>query len=199
MYRANAFRRWHAGRRCIAMASAALLALSGSGVVAESLLDLDVSQADGRYVLRADMTIDAPVAAVRARLTDYANLHALNPAIRRSSVRAAVPPFDARVTTVIEACVQLLCRTLRRVEDVRETPRRILAVIVPEQSDFSAGRTEWRLVPQGDDAVLVEYRASLVPSFVVPPVVGTALVRQGMERELRTLLRNLERLAGSAS
>ena len=95
--------------------------------------------------------------------------------------------------------MQVLCRTLRRVEDVRETPRRILAVIVPEQSDFSAGRTEWRLVPRGDDAVLVEYRASLVPSFVVPPVVGTALVRQGMERELRTLLRNLERLAGSAS
>jgi hypothetical protein len=166
---------------------------------AESLLALDVTHADGRYRLRADMLIDAPATAVRARLTDYENLTALNPSIRRSSVVAAKPPYAARVTTLIEACVQVLCRTLRRTEDVRETPGQLLAVIVPAQSDFSAGRTEWRLVPRGDDAVLVEYRATLTPSFAVPPVVGAALVRQGMERELRTLLRNLERLARAAS
>jgi hypothetical protein len=181
-------------------AALALLALlSGAAARPESLLELDVSHVDGRYRLRADMQIDAPAAAVQARLTDYANLTALNPAIRRSSVLAAEPPFDARVSTIFEACVRRLCRTLRRVEDVREAPGRLVAVIVPQQSDFSAGRTEWRLVPRGDEAVLVEYRASLTPAFVVPPLVGTALVRQGMERELRTLLRNLERLARPAS
>ncbi len=178
---------------------AALLVLACSPLRAESLLDLDVAYAEGRYRLRADMSIDAPAAAVRARLTDYANLTALNPSIRHSSVRAAKPPFAARVTTVIQACMQMLCRTLRRVEDVREMPRRLVALIVPDDSDFSAGRTEWRLVPRGEDAVLVQYRAWLTPAFAVPPVVGPALVRQGMERELRTLLRNLERLARAAS
>jgi hypothetical protein len=47
--------------------------------------------------------------------------------------------------------------------------------------------------------VLVEYRATLTPGFAVPPVVGTAMVREGLERELRTLLRNLERLSRGAS
>jgi hypothetical protein len=166
---------------------------------AESLLALEVTHAQGRYRLRADMQIAAAPAAVRARLTDYANLPALNPAIRRSSVAEAPPPFDARVTTVIDACIQgLFCRALTRIEDVQEQPGRLLAVIVPEGSDFRAGRTQWRLRPVVA-GVRVEYRAELTPGFVVPPVIGTALVRQELERELRLLLRNLERLAGAAS
>lgn len=185
------------GRRAGALAAVLLLGAAGLG--AETLEDLDVTHADGRYLLRADLVIDASPAAVRERLTDYANLTALNPSIRRSSAVDAEPPYDARVTTVIEACVQLLCRTLRRVEDVRETPGHLVAVIVPAGSDFRAGRTEWRLLPRGPDRVLVEYRATLTPGFAVPPVVGTAMVRQGLERELRTLLRNLERLARGAS
>ncbi len=162
---------------------------------AESLLTLDVQHDNGRYRLRAEMDIAAPTAAVRARLTDYANLTALNPAIRESNVAAAPPPYAARVTTVVEACIQqVFCRTLKRVEDVRESTDRLVAVVVPAQSDFSAGRTEWWLRPQ-PDGVRVEYRAELTPAFVVPPVVGTALVKQAMEREVRRLLRNLERLA----
>ena len=45
----------------------------------------------------------------------------------------------------------------------------------------------------------MSYRAELTPDFMVPPVVGTALVKQGLERELRRLLRNLERLARARS
>ena len=173
----------------------ALLLLVGAPAGAESLMALDVTYADGRYRLRADMQIAAPPAAVRARLTDYANLTALNPAIRSARVAAAPPPYAARVTTVVDACVQqLFCRQLTRVEDVREWPHRLVADIVPAGSDFSDGRTEWRLSPT-PDGVRVEYRAELTPDFAVPPVVGTALVKQAMEQQLRRLLRSLERLA----
>jgi hypothetical protein len=176
-----------------------LLALAAAPLPAESLLSLDVHHEDGRYRLRADMEIAAPAAAVRATLTDYANLTALNPSIRQSSVRAAPAPYDARVTTLLRACIrELFCRELKRVEDVREDPQRLLAVIVPAQSDFRAGRTEWRLSPR-PDGVRVSYRAELTPAFTVPPLVGTALVKQGLERELRRLLRNLERLARARS
>ncbi|MGD2020144.1 MAG: SRPBCC family protein [Thiohalocapsa sp.] len=183
-------------RHLLTLVTCLFAALLGPGhAAAESLLALDVQHDDGRYRLRADMEIAAPAAAVRERLTDYANLTALNPAIRRSSVEAAPAPFSARVTTLVEACVeQLFCRTLRRVEDVQEAPQRLVAVIVPEGSDFRAGRTEWRLYPQ-PDGVRVAYRAELTPAFSVPPVLGTALVKQGMARELRRLLQNLERLA----
>lgn len=180
-------------------AAAAAAMLTAAPVSAESLLTLDVSHTDGRYRLRADMEIAAPAAAVHALLTDYVNLTALNPAIRESRVEKAPAPYDARVTTRVRACVQqLFCRELKRVEDVRERPERLVAVIVPAASDFSAGRTEWRFYPQ-PGGVRVSYRAELTPDFLVPPVVGTALVQQGLERELRRLLRNLERLARAPS
>ena len=165
---------------------------------AGELLNLRVVHEDGVYQLSADVIIDAPAADVHSRLTDYANLTALNPSIRRSEVLEAPPAFDARVRTLIEACVLMYCKTLQRVEDVRASPDRLLAVIVPEQGNFSAGRTQWLLEPRGTQ-VLVRYRAELVPDFTLPPVIGTTLVRQALARELRTVLQRLERLAQSSS
>ena len=91
----------------------------------------------------------------------------------------------------------MYCQTLQRVEDVRASPDRLLAVIVPEQGNFSAGRTQWLLEPRGTQ-VLVRYQAELVPDFTLPPVIGTTLVRQALARELRTVLERLERLAESS-
>jgi carbon monoxide dehydrogenase subunit G len=160
---------------------------------AGELIELTVEHSDGRYLLSAHLMVDAPPEAVRRRLTDYANLSALSPSIMRSDVTRAREPYDARVRTLIKACVLLYCRTLRRVEDVREEPGRLFAVIVPELSDFAVGQTEWRLQPRGS-GVRVLYRSELEPAFAVPPVLGAALVEQGLESELRALLQNLERL-----
>ncbi len=165
---------------------------------AGDLLNLHVSHEDGVYRLSADVVIDAPATAVHDRLTDYANLTALNPSILRSEVLEAPATFDARVRTLIKACVLVYCQTLKRVEDVRASPDQLLAVIVPEQGNFSAGRTQWLLEPRGTQ-VLVRYRAELVPDFTLPPVIGTTLVRQALARELRTVLERLERLAQSSS
>ena len=171
--------------------------LATPALQAGELLDLRVSHKDGVYRLSADVVIDAPATAVHDRLTDYANLTALNPSILRSEVLKAPATFDARVRTLIKACVLMYCQTLQRVEDVRASPDRLLAVIVPEQGNFSAGRTQWLLEPRGAQ-VLVRYRAELVPDFMLPPVIGTTLVRQALARELRTVLEHLERLAQSS-
>jgi len=177
--------------------AAMLMAVCAATASAAGVPRVEVFHDKGTYRLRADMTVTAPLADVRRQLTDYANLAALNPAITVSSVRLAEPPFDARVATLVEACVPVFCRELRRVEDVREAPNRLVAEIVPELSDFRSGRAEWRLLPAGD-GVRVQYRAELEPNFGVPPLVGTALVKQSILRELRALLANLERLAGGA-
>ncbi len=171
--------------------------LATPALQAGELLDLRVSHKDGVYRLSADVVIDAPATAVHDRLTDYANLTALNPSILRSEVLKAPATFDARVRTLIKACVLMYCQTLQRVEHVRASPNRLLAVIIPEQSNFSAGRTQWLLEPRGAQ-VLVRYRAELVPDFMLPPIIGTTLVRQALARELRTVLEHLERLAQSS-
>jgi len=158
---------------------------------AADLLSLDVREADNRYRIAASFMVEAPLEVVHALLTDYERLPALSPSILESELMSASGPGPARVRTRVRACVLIHCQTLQRVEDVRASPTRILAVIVPEQSDFEAGRTEWLLTPQ-QAAVRVDYRADLVPGFQVFPVVGPALMKAGLERELRTFLGQLQ-------
>jgi len=174
-----------------------LLLLDGADVLAGDAVDVRVTHEHGTYRIRAALLVDAPADAVLRQLTDYANLTALNPSIRKSILLPAPPPHDARVATVVEACVQVLCRTLTRVEDVTKGPRRLVAVIVPALSDFRRGRAEWSIRPRGQWTD-VRYSAELEPDFVVPPVLGPALIKGAMEREIRTLLRNLERRAADA-
>jgi len=163
---------------------------------AADLLMLQISESEQRYRIEARFLVDAPLAVVHALLTDYEQLPRLSPSILESEVLAAPTPTQVRVKTRIRACVLIHCQTLRRVEDVSESPTRLVAVIVPEQSDFAAGRTEWLLTPQ-QDSVRVDYRAQLEPGFQLFPLVGPALMKAGLERELRAFLGQLQARAAS--
>ncbi|NBC46828.1 MAG: hypothetical protein GVY22_02310 [Gammaproteobacteria bacterium] len=179
----------------------ALLLLCGATAVetrAADLLMLQISESAQRYRIEASFLVDASLAVVHALLTDYEQLPKLSPSILESEViKAPVPTqANARVRTRIRACVLIHCQTLQRVEDVQVGPRRLVAVIVPEQSDLAAGRTEWLLTPL-QDSVRVDYRAQLEPGFQLFPLLGPALMKAGLERELRTLLGQLQARAAS--
>ena len=179
----------------------ALLLLCGATAVetrAADLLMLQISESEQRYRIEASFLVDASLAEVHALLTDYEQLPKLSPSILESEVIKAPEPTqaNARVRTRIRACVLIHCQTLQRVEDVRVSPRRLVAVIVPEQSDFAAGRTEWLLTPL-QDSVRVDYRAQLEPGFQLFPLVGPPLMKAGLERELRTFLGQLQARAAS--
>lgn len=171
-----------------------LCALASAPVWAGDLTALEVSHSGNRYRITASFVVDAPLEAVRRLLTDYDNLAALSPSIIESELVSAPAPGRARVRTRVRACVLIHCRVLQRMEDVRAGPARLIAVIVPQHSDFDAGRTEWRLEAQGE-GVRVEYRATLEPAFDLFPVVGPALMKAGLERELRAFLEQLQRRA----
>jgi carbon monoxide dehydrogenase subunit G len=166
------------------------------GARTAEVLMLQISESDQQYRIRASFLVDAPLAVVHALLTDYEQLPRLSPSILESEVVDAPTPTQARVRTRIRACVLIYCQTLRRVEEVRASPRRLVAVIIPEQSDFAAGRTEWLLTPQ-EDSVRVDYRAQLEPGFQLFPLLGPALMKAGLERELRTFLGQLQARAAS--
>jgi hypothetical protein len=161
---------------------------------AASLSRLEVEHDRGRYRITADLIVDASLEAVREQLTDYNALPTLNRSIRRSQIIAAPDPDRVRVSTVIEACVIKVCRTLNRVEDILERDQRLIADIVPELSNFRYGRTEWQFKRRGDQSV-VQYRAEVEPDFAVPPLLGPALIKRALERELRSVLESLKRRA----
>ncbi|MEA3643475.1 MAG: SRPBCC family protein [Lamprobacter sp.] len=163
---------------------------------AADLLMLQISESEKRYRIEARFLVDAPLAVVHALLTDYEQLSRLSPSILESEVVGAPTPTQVRVSTRIRACVLIHCQTLKRVEDVSESPTRLVAVIVPEQSNFAAGRTEWLLTPL-EDSVRVDYRAQLEPGFQLFPLVGPALMKAGLEHELRTFLGQFQARAAS--
>jgi hypothetical protein len=163
-----------------------------SDAVAGVLSRLEVEHERGRYRIAADLIVDASPSDVRALLTDYTALPALNRSIRRSQVLTSPTPDRVRVSTTVRACVLAVCQTLIRVEDILERDEFLIADIVPEQSNFRFGRTEWRFKPLGDQS-LVEYRSEMEPDFSVPPVVGPVLIRRELERELKAVLETLKR------
>lgn len=152
---------------------------------------VEVKHEHNRYMLQADVLVAAPVAEVRRILTDYNHLTQLNPAIRQSTTYNAPLPYDVRVATVIEACIAFYCRRLRRVEDVHEEANRLVAIMVPELSDFRTGRAEWRFIAHAKNTMLY-YRAEFEPAFSVPPLIGPTLIRQSLASQLKTLLHNVK-------
>ena len=166
---------------------------------AADLLSLEAHEADNRYRIEASFIVEAPIEVVHGLLTDYERLPDLSPSILESELVSAPEPEpepepereQARVRTRVRVCVLIHCQTLQRVEDVRVSPTRIVADIVPEQSDVKAGRTEWRLTPQ-QNAVRVDYRAELVPGVQLFPVIGPAVMKASIKRELRAFLGQLQ-------
>lgn len=165
---------------------------------AEEVLVLEVTRESGDYRVHADAILQAPVARIQALLTDYAALGRLNPSIKSVERLPSPQPDVARVRTVVEACVFLFCRDLVRVEDVRAVgPGRLEATVLPEASDFAAGISLWRLLPMPDGSSRLVYQSRLRPDFWVPPLLGPSMIRHAIDRELRTTLHNLERLAAA--
>jgi len=56
---------------------------------------------------------------------------------------------------------------------------------------------EWRIEAQ-DDTTLLIYRASLVPGFWIPPVIGTAMMGQDVRSKLVGVANEMTRRAAAA-
>ena len=175
-----------------------LLLLGGIFLIQSSyageVLDSNVGTHEDHFLLRIDMLIDADTERVRQLLTDYAHLDQLSQSITRSEVLESQPPnYRIRVTT--DGCLLFFCRELVQVQDVTElNDGYILVTVVPEMSDFSYSRNMWRIRKQNDDT-RVTYSSDLVPSFWIPPLIGTSLFKHKLLEETRLLIENLERLA----
>lgn len=175
-----------------------LLLLGGIFLIQSSyageVLDSNVGTHEDHFLLRIDMLIDADTERVYQLLTDYAHLDQLSHSIKRSEVLKSQPPnYRIRVTT--DGCILFFCRELVQVQDVTElNDGYILVTVVPEMSDFSYSRNMWRIRKQNDDT-RVTYSSDLVPSFWIPPLIGTSLFKHKLLEETRLLIENLERLA----
>jgi hypothetical protein len=180
-------------RRC---ALAFALAVAG-GADAARIESLTVDHRAGLFTANAVVALDAPPAAVRAVLTDYANLARLSPSIVESRLLGR-DDHGALVFTRSKACTFWFCRELRKTELVVERGDEIVASSVdgrgPAPSTVTHSRTRWRLSAQGAGTRL-EILSEVDPAFAVPPLIGPPLVKKTMKRETEKLARGIEAAA----
>lgn len=175
-----------------------LVFLGHPGVLgAAELIGLEVDQAGKTYRVRLEMELDATTDRVHAVLTDYRQIHRLNPAIVESYLLPSPDGISARVYTRMESCVLFYCTGFSRVEDVRQRgPGEITAVIVPGLSDFKSGTAVWRIHASGNRSRLV-YEASMQPDLFIPPLLGSYLLKQKLRDELLVSFKRIECCAKS--
>lgn len=159
---------------------------------AAELTRVDVDSTGDVYRIRLEMVLDIAADYVNEVLTDYRHFYRLNPSIVES--RMLPPPNEGtvRVYTRMEGCVLFYCTEFTRVDDVRELDSgELVAVIVPDMSDFGSGTALWRITQHGDRSRLV-YEAQIQPDFFVPSLIGSYFVKHKLKAELLTVFQRIE-------
>jgi hypothetical protein len=162
---------------------------------AGEVMDTQVTNDGGHYAVRFDVRLAASPERIKRYLTDYAHYADYFSSVRESQVLTHEPDGAMRVRLVFYSCVIFFCRDVTFVKDISETPDgAIVARIVPAQSDFSEATEQWRISPD-DGQTRLQYRAALVPTFFVPPVIGPWLLKLKIRDSLESGADKLEALA----
>lgn len=160
---------------------------------------LEVALQGDRYVVEFNAELDAPADAVRAVLTDYAAYPELDPRIKESRVLSRDPDHSVRLYTSMRGCLGgWLCRTMQRVEKVKETPDELLATADLSQSDvlFGLTRSQWQ---SNDHGTQLTYRMEIMPKFWIPPLFGPGLMISALRSGTLELFTNVEKAARERS
>ena len=173
----------------------ALLLFAHTAFADQHSVAVDVSREEGNaYKFRLQFTARAPALHVLAILTDFDQLTRLNPLIISSRVLPEDLADIHRVEIVTRGCMLFFCKKVTRVEDVRiVSDRRIESTIVPSLSDFKSGNTLWTFFPRGNHTI-VNYQATMVPDFWLPPFVGPFTLKKQIRIQLQRTAKKVNQL-----
>lgn len=171
-------------------------ALSGAGEIKSA----HVEHKGKDYRLNLTMHIDAGQEAMLAILTDHENYKQLSKVMTESVVIPGAPEHSTRRRLVVKTCVAFFCFEVVMVEDVEQfDDGRVVATMLPEDSDFDYGRTEWHVIALGPDQSEINYSFHLQPGFWVPPAIGPFFLKRKMIKEARKSILRMEDIAGGMS
>lgn len=180
-----------------------LMCYAPAGFGAEILTN-DVQYKQGVYRVRFAVRVQAHPDAVRALMTDYARLSRLSDVVTAAEVVQRFADGRQRLRLRLHACVWIFCKDLRKLEDVATLANGdIVTTALPAESDFLHAVERWRIAdgssPGNRDGnsggTRIDYESEMSPNFFVPPLIGPALIKRALRRELTRSLETLERLA----
>jgi hypothetical protein len=162
-----------------------------------TLRSVDVTREGGRYFLVADTHLDASAAAIYDVLLDYDDdrFGRISDIYKESAYLEPDTDGTPLVYTLVEGCLVVFCRSMRRVERLEAIePRFIRTTTLPERSDFKYARSEWVLEAEGQ-GTKVTYRLTMEPDFWLPPFVGPWFLKRTLARGGVDAVDRIEELA----
>lgn len=179
----------------VAVVAVLFLAASATSAIAADLRDIAVDDDDGRYHLESEVWLAAPPEDVYRVLTDYDLFVRFTSAFVETY---DVPPDEQgrpRFYTRMEGCMLVFCKSLERAGYLLLEPQtEIVAVAVPEKSDFKYCRERWRLVAE-NGGTLMMYDFEMEPDFWVPPVIGPWIIKRTLREDGIDVIDRIESLA----
>jgi ribosome-associated toxin RatA of RatAB toxin-antitoxin module len=159
------------------------------------LRDVNVELEDARYRLTSETYFEVSREALYALLTDFEKFEKFTSAIVESRNtkpdEKGRPGFYARM----QGCVLLFCKSFIRTGYLTLSPiAEIVAVTIPEESDFIFSRERWRLTEEGNGTVM-NYEFEMIPAFWVPPVIGPFYIQRALRNGAERAVDRIEALA----
>lgn len=157
--------------------------------------NVDVSEEDGRYVASFDAVIDAPMDEVLPLMLTPGRWPQLSPLIVDAKVLEKGDNGPRKVSITFYDCIFIFCKTIHKTEDIIiMSDGHIESLAIPEQSDFSYAREDWRISAEAGRTHIL-YKTEMVPDFFVPPLIGPYFIKSHLRSHLINIANNLEKLA----
>lgn len=176
------------------LAAAALAGAAAAWLPAAGAADIEevaVARDGERYAVAMTVVLAASAGSVYAAMTDFQELHRINPNILLAETDA-----DGRLHTIVELCVAFFCREVEQWQIVAtDAPNRLRMTVLPERSDLRHGEAEWTFAALTPDTSRMRFRAEIEPDFWVPPVIGPWIIQRKLQEQATVTARGLERVA----
>ena len=164
---------------------------------AEALAERDVRIARDADTIRinAKLRVDVHHHIAWQVLTDYNNLARFVPGLLTSRI-VSEPGSPLLLKQTGRSGLLWMTVPVEVVVRIEEIPLEVIHFSAVSGT-LKSKSGEWRIEAQ-DDATLLIYRASIVPGFWVPPLIGTAVMAQDVRSTLVGVAREMTQRAASA-
>ena len=159
------------------------------------LRDVQVELRDERYHLFSETYLDVSREALYEVLTDFEQFEKFTSAIVEARNTEPDENGQPGFYTRMEGCVLLFCKSLIRNGYLILIPRlEIVAISIPEESDFKYSRERWQLIDFEDGTIMI-YDFEMEPAFWVPPVIGPFVIQRALRSGAERAVDRIEKLA----
>jgi len=151
--------------------------------------EVEVKRSHGIFSVHATAPVAVDVETAWQVLTDYNHLAEFVPGMKSSRV-VSVAGEPLRVEQKGEAGFLFFSRAFEVALEIEGLPPGQLKFHAVS-GDMKRMQGEWRIRRNTDAAVELEYEAEIEPDFWVPPLIGTALMRRDVGKNVEGVVREM--------